>query len=207
MIMVSTDKAVSPRSIMGVSKRLAELALVGWSSEESRMASIRLGNVYGTEGSVVKLFALQILAGGFLKLQEALDLILVASDLSDNANSLIPCLGKPVKIFDLARRMIEDTGFIANKEIPITFIGLRPGDKITEDLTSPNEIVKSTNDPRLSRVKSTEMRRDRFDALMANLARAVDGRDLFAIVETLRSMFPEYEPSEFLLRSLEGAST
>ena len=219
MIMVSTDKAVSPRSIMGASKRLAELALVRWSSEESRMTSIRLGNVYGTEGSVVKLFEQQILAGGpvtvthteatryFLKLQEAVDLILVASDLPGDANILIPYLGKPVKILDLACRMIEEAGFIANKGIPITFIGLRPGDKMSEDRASSNESVIPTDDPRLSRVKSAEMHPDRFDALMANLARAVDGRDLFAILETLRSMVPEYEPSECLLRSLEGAST
>ena len=219
MTMVSTDKAVSPRSIMGASKRLAELALVRWSCEESRMSSIRLGNVYGTEGSVVKLFAQQILAGGpvtvthteaaryFLKLQEAVDLILVASELPGEANILIPYLGKPVKIFDLACRMIEEAGFIANKGIPITFIGLRPGDKMTEDLASPNESVKPTDDPRLSRVKSAEVHPDRFDALMVKLARAVDGRDLFAILETLRCVVPEYEPSESLLRSLEGAST
>jgi FlaA1/EpsC-like NDP-sugar epimerase len=218
MTMVSTDKTVSPRSIMGASKRLAELALVRWSCEESRMRSIRLGNVYGTEGSVVKLFTQQILAGGpvtvthtestryFLKLQEAVDLILVASKLTGDANILIPYLGKPVKILDLACRMIEEAGFIANKGIPITFIGLRPGDKMTEDFASPNESVKPTDDPRLSRVKGSEMHPDRFDALMADLATAVDGRDLLAILETLRCMVPEYEPSESLLRSLAGAS-
>ena len=218
MTMVSTDKAVSPRSIMGASKRLAELALVRWSCEESRMSSIRLGNVYGTEGSVVKLFAQQILAGGpvtvthveatryFLELQEAVELILVASDLPGDANILIPYLGEPVRIFDLAHRMIEEAGFIPNKGIPIIFIGLRPGDKMTEDLASPNESVKPTDDPRLSYVKSAGVHLDRFDALMANLARAVDGRDLFAILETLLCMVPEYEPSDSLLRSLEGAS-
>jgi FlaA1/EpsC-like NDP-sugar epimerase len=219
MTMVSTDKAVSPRSIMGASKRLAELALIRWTSEETRMTSIRLGNVYGTEGSVVKLFAQQILAGGpvtvthteatryFLKLHEAVDLILVASELPGEANILIPYLGKPVKIVDLAYRMIEEASIIANEEIPITFIGLRPGDKMTENFASPNESMKPTDDPRLSRVEIAEMHPDKFDALMVNLARAVDGRDLFAILETLRCMVPEYEPSESLLRSLEGAST
>jgi FlaA1/EpsC-like NDP-sugar epimerase len=219
MTMVSTDKAVNPRSIMGASKRLAELALVRWACEESRMSSIRLGNVYGTEGSVVKLFVQQILAGGpvtvthaeatryFLTLQEAVELIVSTSEVPGVANILIPDLGEPVKILDLASRMIEEAGFVPGRGIPITFIGLRPGDKMTEDIVSPRESAESTLDPRLSRVKVAEMHPDRFDLLMANLASAVDRRDLLAVLETLRCMVPEYEPSDCLLRSLEGAST
>jgi FlaA1/EpsC-like NDP-sugar epimerase len=217
MTMVSTDKAVRPRSIMGASKRVAELTLVRWASEESQMNSIRLGNVYGTEGSVVKLFARQILAGGpvtvthadatryFLSLEEAVDLIMTASGLPA-ARILIPDLGEPVGIFDLARRMIEEAGFVVDEGIPITFTGLRPGDKMTEDLVSATEFVESTKDPRLSKVRTTEMHPNRFDALMTSLASAVECRDLVAILETLRSMVPEYEPSEYLLRSLERAS-
>jgi FlaA1/EpsC-like NDP-sugar epimerase len=217
MTMVSTDKAVSPRSIMGASKRVAELALVRWSSKENQMNSIRLGNVYGTEGSVVKLFAQQILAGGpvtvthadatryFLTLEKAVDLIVLASELP-TARILIPDLGEPVRILDLARRMIEEAGSAVNQGIPIRFTGLRPGDKMTEHLASSSEFMESTDDPRLSNVKSTEMHPERFDALMTNLASAVERRDLFAIFEALRSMVPEYEPSEYLLRSLEGAS-
>jgi FlaA1/EpsC-like NDP-sugar epimerase len=216
MTMVSTDKAVNPRSIMGASKRLAELALVRWTYGESRMSSIRLGNVLGTEGSVVKVFVRQILAGGpvtvthaeatryFLTLHEAVDLIVLASELAGYGKILIPDLGKPVKILDLACRMIKEAGFDTETGIPITFIGLRPGDKMTEDFASASESVESTSDPRLSRVKSTEMHPGRFDALMADLAIAVDRHDLFAILETLRCMVPEYEPSESLLRSLEG---
>jgi len=217
MTMVSTDKAVSPRSIMGASKRVAELALVRWSSKENQMNSIRLGNVYGTEGSVVKLFAQQILAGGpvtvthadatryFLTLEKAVDLIVLASELPA-ARILIPDLGEPVRILDLARRMIEEAGSAVNQGIPIRFTGLRPGDKMTEHLASSSEFMESTDDPRLSNVKSTEMHPERFDALMTNLASAVERRDLLAILETLRPMVPEYEPSEYLLRSLEGAS-
>jgi FlaA1/EpsC-like NDP-sugar epimerase len=217
MTMVSTDKAVNPRSIMGASKRVAELSLVRWASEENRMNSIRLGNVLGTEGSVGKLFAQQILARGpvtvthaeatryFLTLQEAVDLILLTSELPGD-NIFIPDLGEPVRILDLARRMIEEAGFVVGKGIPITFIGLRPGDKMTEDFVSACESVESTDDPRLSSVKSISVDPDRFDALMANLESSVDRRDLFAMLETLRCMVPEYEPSESLLRSFEGAS-
>ena len=77
---------------------------------------------------------------------------------------------------------------------------------MTEDLVSASEFPEPTDDPRLSNVKSTEMHPDRFDTLMTSLASAVERRDLFAILETLRCMVPEYEPSEYLLRSLEGAS-
>jgi FlaA1/EpsC-like NDP-sugar epimerase len=218
MTMISTDKAVGPRSIMGASKRVAELALVRWNCEGSRMISIRLGNVYGTEGSVVNLFAQQILAGGpvtvthteaaryFLTLQEAVDLILLASGLAGHATVVIPHFEKAVKILDLACRMIEEAGFIVDKGIPIAFIGLRPGDKMTENFISASEFVESTDDPRLSNVSSAEMHRGTFDVLMASLASAVEHRDLFAILETLRCIVPEYEPSEYLLRSLEGDS-
>jgi FlaA1/EpsC-like NDP-sugar epimerase len=219
MTMVSTDKAVTPRSIMGASKRIAELALVRWASEETRMSSLRLGNVYGTAGSVVKIFIQQILAGGpvtvthaeatryFLTLQEAVDLIVLASELPGDANILIPDLGEPVKILDLASRMIKEAGFDVEKEIPITFTGLRPGDKMTEHLASPGETVEPTDDPRLSRVKVPEIYPDRFDVLMVNLTSAVDRRDLRAMLETMRCIVPEYEPSDSLLASLEGAST
>jgi FlaA1/EpsC-like NDP-sugar epimerase len=215
--MVSTDKAVCPRSIMGASKRVAELALVRWTSKENQMNSIRLGNVYGTEGSVVKLFAKQILAGGpvtvthadatryFLSLEEAVGLIMLASELP-SARILIPDLGKPVRILNLASRMIEEAGFVVDTGIPITFTGLRPGDKMTEDLVSAGEFLEATDNPLLSSVKTMGINPDRFDALITNLASAVEGRDLFAILETLRCVVPEYEPSEYLLRSLEGAS-
>jgi FlaA1/EpsC-like NDP-sugar epimerase len=218
MIMVSTDKAVSPRSIMGASKRIAELALLRWACEETRMSSLRLGNVYGTAGSVVKIFVEQILTGGpvtvthaeatryFLTLQEAVELIVLASELPGDANILIPDLGKPVKILDLASRMIKEAGFDVDREIPITFTGLRPGDKMTEHLASPRESVEPTNDPRLSRVKVTEIHQDRFDVLMVNLTSAVDRRDIPAMIETMRCIVPEYEPSDSLLRTLEGAS-
>ena len=217
MTMVSTDKAVRPRSIMGASKRVAELALVRWSCRENHMNSIRLGNVFGTEGSVVKLFAQQISAGGpvtvthadatryFLTLEEAVDLIVLASELPA-AGILIPDLGEPVRILDLARRMIKEAGFVVDTAIPITFIGLRPGEKMTEHLVSAGEFLESTDDPRLSDVRSAEMHPDRFDTLITSLASAVERRDLFAILETLRCMVPEYEPSEYLLRTLEEAS-
>ena len=216
LTMVSTDKAVNPRSIMGASKRVAELALVRWGSEKTRMRSVRLGNVLGTHGSVVKLFVEQILAGGpitvthpdatryFLTLPEAVDLILMAAELPGSSGILIPDLGEPVKIIDLAHRMIKEAGCDPEAMIPITFIGLRPGDKMAEDFASVSEFVESTTDSKLSRLTGTEIPAERFDTYMAHLTNAVDQHDFCAMLDTLRRMLPEYEPSEYLLRSLEG---
>lgn len=218
LTMVSTDKAVNPRSIMGASKRVAELALVRWGSGETRMRSVRLGNVLGTHGSVVRIFVEQILAGGpitvthpeatryFLTLPEAVDLILIAAELPGNSGILIPNLGDPVKIIDLAHRMIKEAGCDPEAMIPITFIGLRPGDKMAEDFASVSEFVESTTDSRLSRLNGTEIPAERFDTHMADLKSAVDQHDLCAMFDTLRCMLPEYEPSECVLQSLEGAS-
>lgn len=218
LIMVSTDKAVNPRSIMGASKRLAELALVRWGKGETRMRSVRLGNVLGTHGSVVRVFAEQILAGGpitvthpdatryFLTLPEAVDLILAAAELPGGSEILIPDLGEPVKIVDLAHRMIKEAGCDSEATIPITFIGLRPGDKMTEDFAFVSEFVESTTDSRLSRMKGIEIPAERFDTYMEYLKGAVDQYDLGVMLDALRRIVPEYEPGECVLRSLEGAS-
>jgi len=218
LTMVSTDKAVNPRSIMGASKRLAELALVRWGTGETRMRSIRLGNVLGTKGSVVRIFVEQILAGGpitvthpdatryFLALPEAVDLILMAAELPGSSGILIPDLGEPVKIIDLAHRMMKEAGCDPETMIPITFIGLRPGDKMAEDFASVSEFVESTTDSRLSRLIGTEIPAERFDTYMEHLKSAVDQHDLGIVLDVLRCILPEYEPSECVLRSLEGAS-
>jgi FlaA1/EpsC-like NDP-sugar epimerase len=218
LTMVSIDKAVNARSVMGASKRLAELALVRWGAGETRMRSVRLGNVLGTHGSVVRVFVEQILAGGpitvthpdatryFLTLPEAVDLILMAAELPGSSGILIPDLGEPVKIIDLAYRMIKEAGCDPQARIPIVFIGLRPGDKIAEDLASDSEFVESTTDSRLSRLRGSEIPAERFDSYMEHLKSAVDQYDLGVMFDTLRRMLPEYEPSECVLRSLEGAS-
>jgi FlaA1/EpsC-like NDP-sugar epimerase len=211
LIMISTDKAVNPRSVMGASKRVAELALLRWSNFRTQMNVVRLGNVLGSQGSVVPFFQQQISLGGpvtvthpdvcrfFLRLSEAVKLILAAGGLKGGGTIFIPELGEPVKILDLARQMIATAGFIPEKDIPIVFTGLRPGDKMAEELHLACEAVEPSTDPRLYRVNSTEIQPDRFDAEIAELAKNADGRDLVTLVDTLCRILPEYEPSETLL--------
>jgi FlaA1/EpsC-like NDP-sugar epimerase len=211
LIMISTDKAVNPRSVMGASKRVAELVLLRWSNPKTQMKAVRLGNVLGSQGSVVPLFLQQISRGGpvtvthpnvnrlFLTLSEAVELILVVGSLEGDGSIFIPELGEPVKILSLARQLIEAAGFIPEKEIPIVITGLRPGDKMAEELYLACESVELSADPRLYRVKSPQIRPDRFDAEIAELAKNADGRDLVTLLDTLCRIVPEYKPSETLL--------
>ena len=211
LIMISTDKAVNPRSVMGASKRVAELTLLRWSNFKTQMKVVRLGNVLGSQGSVVPFFQQQISRGGpvtvthpevcrfFLTLSEAVGLILGASGLEGGGSIFIPELGEPVKILDLARQMIATAGFIPEKDIPIVFTGLRPGDKMAEELHLACEAVTPSADPRLYRVNSPEIQPDRFDVEIAELEKYADGRDLVALLDTLCRIVPEYQPSETLL--------
>lgn len=218
LIMVSTDKAVLPRSIMGASKRVGELALLRWSSERSCMRSVRLGNVLGSGGSVLPIFERQIAAGGpvtvthpdasryFLTMDAAVNLILAALDVEGNAGILIPDLGEPTRIIDLAHRTIKQSGFQPEREIPIRFIGLRPGDKMAENLIADHESLEPTNDGRLFAAKSSEIFPDRFDSLMENLRMGTARRNLPLVIESLWKIVPEYRPSETILRQMNCSS-
>jgi FlaA1/EpsC-like NDP-sugar epimerase len=211
LIMISTDKAVNPRSVMGASKRVAELALLRWSNSRTQMKAVRLGNVLGSHGSVVPFFLQQISRGGpvtvthpdvrrfFLTLSEAVELILLAGSLEGDGSIFIPELGEPVKILNLARQLIETAGFIPDKEIPIVFTGLRPGDKMAEELHLAYETVEPTADPRLYRINTPEVSLDRFDVEIGELAKNTGRRELVMLLETICRIVPEYQPSETLL--------
>jgi FlaA1/EpsC-like NDP-sugar epimerase len=216
-VMVSTDKAVNPISIMGASKRLAELALLSLNNPEHRMSVVRLANVFGSQGSVVPTFLNQISQGGpvtvthrdvsryFLTMDEAVELILLASGLEKRGGIFIPQVGRPVKILDIAIELIKDNRTEPRKDIPVTFTGLRPGDKMAEEFFSQDESTEPTNDPRLLRVKTREIPAGIFDNQMADLSRCVDARNLPAMIEVLCQIIPEYRPTEWLSASAQGA--
>jgi FlaA1/EpsC-like NDP-sugar epimerase len=218
LVMVSTDKAANPRSIMGASKRVAELALIRWTTGHSCMRSIRLGNVLGSHGSVVPTFERQITVGGpvtvthpdasryFLSMENAVELILAALAIEGEGKVLIPDLGQPVRIIDLAHKLIKESGLQPESEIPIALIGLRPGDKLSETLISEHESVAGTNDPRLFAAKSPEILPDEFDSRMQDLAENANRRNLALVMESLCKFVPQYQPSESLLRLLSGYS-
>jgi FlaA1/EpsC-like NDP-sugar epimerase len=210
LVMISTDKAVNPRSVMGAAKRVAELVLLRLSTRATRMSGLRLGNVLGSNGSVVPLFKAQIARGGpvtvthpearryFVSLPETVDLILAAAALNEDAGILIPELSAPVGIVELANRLIREASWRPG-EIEIVYTGLRPGDKLTEDLISAAEWLEPTSDDRLRKINGPRPSPKRLDSAMEAISEGARGRNLAPLIETLCELVPEYLPSETLL--------
>jgi len=217
-VMVSTDKAVNPISIMGASKRIAELALLSLNNPDSRMGAVRLGNVLGSQGSVVPTFLGQISRGGpvtvthpevsryFLTIDDAVELILLVSGLEESGGIFFPRLGAPVKILDIALELISHSRSKSQNEVSITFTGLRSGDKMSEEFLAQEESADPTADHRLFRVKTRTIPEDTFDIHMEDLARSVEERNLPFMIETLRRIVPEYQPTELLCHCRKGSS-
>lgn len=208
-VMVSTDKAVEPISVMGASKRVAEMALATLNGPRSRMTAIRLGNVLGSHGSVVPLFSEQIRRGGpvtvthpdvsryFLSISDAVELIVAAAE-EEGGGILAPRVVESVKIVSLARQMISDARAEAGKAIEIVFTGLRPGDKLSEKFLSGTESVMPGRDPRLFRVVSIYPSPEIFDVLMAILSEAVERNDIPAAFDAVQQLVPDYRASVLL---------
>jgi FlaA1/EpsC-like NDP-sugar epimerase len=217
-VMVSTDKAVNPIGVMGVSKRVAELALLRWNSLRTRMRAVRLGNVLASQGSVLPRFLQQISRGGpvtvthpdvsryFLTIDEAVELILQASGLQEGGGIFIPQLGAPVKILDMALQLISDARSKCGRDIPVVFTGLRPGDKISEEFLSRNESAEPTAEARLFRVRTEGIPIRTFDIYLEELSRSVDQRNLVSMMQALCRIVPDYRPSELLQHARAGSS-
>jgi FlaA1/EpsC-like NDP-sugar epimerase len=213
LTMISTDKAANPRSIMGAAKRIAEQILTRLDTPATRMRSIRLGNVLGSTGSVVPLFKRQIANGGsvtvthpearryFLSLDEAIDLILNAAALEDTATLFVPDLDAPIKILDLAKKLISEAQLSAasdGEKIEIVFTGLRPGDKLSEALLSSSETTAPTNNPKLRRISGPIQTAKSLDTAIALLSEKVQSRDLPALLNVVGSLVPDYQPSDLI---------
>jgi FlaA1/EpsC-like NDP-sugar epimerase len=218
MLMISTDKAVNPISIMGASKRAAELALLNLDSPRTRMRAIRLGNVWGSPGSVVPTFLEQISHGGpitvthpevsryFLKIKDTVELILLAAALDGESGIVIPQLGTPLKIVDVAQQLINQDGSKNWKAIPVTFTGLRTGDKMSEEFLFEEEVAEPTVDGRLFRVTSNKIANESFHPYIDALSDSVEQRDLASMIEVLCTIVPNYRPTKLLWRASARAS-
>ena len=219
LVMVSTDKAVNPRSVMGASKRVAELALLRWSEPPSAMRAVRLGNVLGSAGSVVPIFQRQISAGGpvtvthpdanryFIELRDAVERVLLAAAMERESGILMSDPGEPVRILDLAHRLIEEAGFKPEVDIPIAIIGLRPGEKMSEEFVSGRESVHASACAKLHLIETPQPSCEEFDAAMAALKECADRHDVSGLLERLCRLVPEYQPSDLVLASARAAQT
>jgi len=200
MVLVSTDKAVTPRSIMGASKRIAELAMLA----HPEYTAVRLVNVIGSPGSVGPLFVEQIENGGpvtvthpaaqrfFATLEEVAALLAEALAADDAQGVLVPEPGEPVPIAELARRMIAASGH----EVPVVFTELRAGEKLEESLVAPGEHCNRRVTAGLRRVAGPAV--TELDARIRALEDAVAERDLAMLLRVVEELVPDYEPSVLL---------
>ena len=208
LVMISTDKAVNPHSMMGASKRLAEIALLALGDDATSMCSIRLGNVIGSEGSVIPLFLDQIKRGGpvtvthpdveryFMSMQETVGCILSAAASNYRAGGVcIPAMGEPIKIADLARYLIERG---SAQGVAIQYTGLRPGDKLHEEFVSDRESTLPDPVDGLYWIESSHLSEAELADGIAELSVAVEERNLAKLLAAMTLLVPEYELSEYL---------
>jgi FlaA1/EpsC-like NDP-sugar epimerase len=205
-VMISTDKAVNPTSVMGVSKRVAELLVQSFGQKSStRFMIVRFGNVLGSAGSVIPIFQKQIQQGGpvtvthpdmkryFMTIPEACQLVLQAGSMGKGGELFILDMGEPVKIVDLARDLIRLSGLVPDKDIEIRFTGLRPGEKLFEELSLNDEDLLKTANPRIfiGKVKAPSLHwiGDKVDEL-GDLA--IDG-NFGRIFGKLKEIVPEFQ--------------
>jgi len=208
-IMVSTDKAVRPSSVMGATKRVAEMVTCcHGASNPSRFASVRFGNVIGSEGSVVHLFKRQIERYGpvtvthrdmtryFMTIPEACKLILQAGALGEGGEIFILDMGIPIKIVDMARDLIRRSGFKPDVDIEIKEIGLRPGEKLHEELITEGEGIVRTPHEKIFVLKGNHCDHGWLNNKIEELVHLAWEQDATAIKSKLKEIIPEYQPYE-----------
>lgn len=212
-VFISTDKAVRPTNVMGTSKRLAEQVLQALASTSSKtcFSMVRFGNVLGSSGSVVPLFRHQIRNGGpvtithpeitryFMTIPEAAQLVIQAGAMAAGGEVFVLDMGEPVKIIDLARKMIELSGLAVRDEhnpdgdIAIGIVGLRPGEKLYEELLIGDN-PSPTGHPRIMKANEQFLPWVELAKRLSELRSAIDRGDVTEVLETLRALVPEYKP-------------
>jgi FlaA1/EpsC-like NDP-sugar epimerase len=217
LVLISTDKAVRPTSLMGATKRAAERVLLAMHDSLTRFTVVRFGNVLGSRGSVVPIFKRQIEMGGpvtvthpevvrfFMTIPEAVQLVLQAAAASRGGDIFHLDMGEPVRIADLAQNMIRLSGFEPGRGIEIKFVGLRPGEKLYEELLVDGEDVEPTDHPRVRVVRAvdTGVSADWIELVM----RAADARDTSALIGLVSVAVPEFTLSELMSAHRPSART
>jgi FlaA1/EpsC-like NDP-sugar epimerase len=209
-VMISTDKAVNPSNVMGASKRIAEIyvqSLSKYLKEKNaniKFITTRFGNVLGSNGSVVPRFKHQIEQGGpitvthpditrfFMTIPEACRLVLQAGSMGENGEIYVFDMGEPVKIDDMARRMIQLAGFVPNKDIKIVYTGLRPGEKLYEELLTDSEITKPTHHEKIMVADVREYNLREVIVKLNELILCARRRDASQTVRLMKEIVPEF---------------
>ncbi len=214
LVLVSTDKAVNPHSIMGASKRLAEFTVAALSSPQCQMNAVRLGNVIGSSGSVIPIFREQISRGGpvtvthpdvsryFLSLHEAAEAILAGGAAECGGRILLPHLGEPEPIAAIAQFLISKATNGSAGRIAVQFIGLRPGEKLAEDLILATEVREGTVAGQLDVIATPLPAAAELQAGIEQLACHAARGDVAGLVGTICAMVPEYRPSCTILAAM-----
>ena len=210
-VLISTDKAINPTSVMGASKRLAEMflqALAAANSSATKFMAVRFGNVLGSSGSVVPIFSRQIAAGGpvkvthpdvtryFMTIPEAARLVLQSAAQGDGGEIFVLDMGKPIKIIDLARQMIELSGFVPDIDVEIAITGLRPGEKLYEELSHSGENLRPTEHPKVMRFVAEPLPFTFVQTAIDEFVRCINTAEPWQVKEMLKELIPEYQPYE-----------
>lgn len=208
-VLISTDKAINPTNAMGASKRLAEIMLQSFArtpENRTRFMAVRFGNVLGSSGSVIPTFKKQIEKGGpltvtsaeikryFMTIPEAVGLVLQTATIGKNGNIYVLDMGKPVKIIDVARHLIRLSGLRPDIDIEIKITGLRPGEKLFEELKSTGEDYEPSGHPRIARFKCEPLPPEKLGELKDFLAKIARHPVRNEIKKAIKTVVPEYTP-------------
>ena len=221
-VMVSTDKAVNPTNVMGASKRIAEIYVQSLFLKQSQIhpdctkfITTRFGNVLGSNGSVVPFFKKQIAEGGpvtvthpdiiryFMTIPEATCLVLEAATLGNGGEIFCFDMGHPVRIADLAKNMIRLAGYVPGKDIEIIYTGLRPGEKLYEELLNQKEITLPTNNEKILVAKVREYDFDTVAVSIQALIEDAKQGKVFPVVQKMKDIVPEFKSKNSVYEQLD----
>jgi FlaA1/EpsC-like NDP-sugar epimerase len=205
-VMISTDKAVNPTNIMGASKRICEMIVQAMDKQSKTIfVAVRFGNVLGSNGSVIPLFKKQIANGGpvtvtnknitryFMTIPEASQLVLQAGSYAKGGEIFVLDMGKPVKIYDLACELIKLSGFEPHKDIKIKITGLRPGEKLYEELLTEEEGLSSTMHNKIFVAKPTFSNMDVLRKAFIEIRFTLENKTIEELIERVRELVPTYK--------------
>ncbi len=216
-ILISSDKAVRPTSVMGATKRVSELLLQNLQNGGMQFIAVRFGNVLDSNGSVIRIFKKQIAAGGpvtvthpemrryFMTIPEACQLVLQASAVGAGGQICVLDMGQPIKIVDLARNLIQLAGLKPDEDIKIEFTGVRPGEKLFEELTSMLDDTVPTDHEQVRIFVGNLKPQFDIDAWLRSLKGICTTRNTARLVAALKEMVIDYTPSQYLLKEIEDA--